>query len=108
MPPPAEMDGRVAEKVFGHRVSQDNSRILSPKDVGRYWKKLPAYSTDHAAMMMVIEKMRERKYNWLIANSAGLWSVNVIDNGRPISHGYDASLPLAVCRAALAALEAVK
>lgn len=115
-----ELDALVAERVMGIEV-RDGSRVtcIQVWQRGVGWKDGPAgsclvlpdpYSTDITAAWQVVEKMRERGYEVCI----GLISDGVFcridgEPGERIGHASvdwrDGSTPLAICRAALAAVE---
>lgn len=83
-------------------------------DLEGYQRELPAYETDIAAAWQVVEKMRE-KYHWRIQTPfetkdyhwAGLTPKGVTGwNGRPDFDEKAETAPLAICKAALAAVRA--
>jgi hypothetical protein len=80
-------------------------RCAKPSDLGA-WSWVPAYSTTGDGLLLVIEKMRERGFDFHAdCNTLG-WDVQFFndDVGTPHSVDGDVSLPRAVCLAALRAL----
>lgn len=84
---------------------------LRDRHVGA-WEHWPFYSTDIAAAMEVIAKFSDTPHENKISNHIGLatisihqypdnsWLVNFVGKGK----AQDATLPLAICRAALATI----
>lgn len=121
------LDALVAEKVMGCARVTVNDRgevygappelIASgdiPKDHGRV--RLPHYSEDIAAAWQVVEKLRRERDAWVdITDAFAGWSVTLTLNNEDGTHVHseghggaeEKTLPLAICRAALAAMEAL-
>lgn len=94
-----KIDALIAEHVMGWELSAPGSQFYivgaSPDD-RHHWKKIPAYSTDIALAIGVLEK----------ATKNGLWGVKRIgknhsialdDTSKPWSV-YGCPLPEAICR----------
>ena len=73
----------------------------------RWADAVPAYSTEIAAAWQVVEKMMERGW-YLFLDTAGFdgeeWRAQFRDPESRFARGEAATAPLAICRAALAAL----
>lgn len=81
-------------------VIQTDERGIAP---GR----CPEYADDWDAMGELIEAMDERGFRWSAARSDGSTEyLAVFAYGQTLFHRYAATVPLAVARAALAALDA--
>lgn len=124
-----ELDALVAGRVMGERVESrrfvfrnygdwmysdtadyDEGPCIPVDAVKGY---LPAYSTDIAAAWLVVEKMREAEWCGAL-DSLGfdgaewrcvLWATHG-DDPTTFHHGRGHTAPLAICRAALAAIRA--
>jgi hypothetical protein len=99
-----ELDALVAEKVMGYKTAPiPDGETANP----------PNFSTDITAAWQVVEKMRERGYRlglrtWV--RSAEGEAVFVDPKRERASEGngaFDASVPLAICIAALRAVGAL-
>ena len=105
-----ELDAKMGELMGWKRLSIHTWR--SPEDGHRYW---PDFSTDIAAAMLVVEKMRERSLHiniisqeddYLITVSKFLPHFNCYSNvGESIRVDNFKELPEAICRSALKAVE---
>ena len=103
-----EMDVVIHMKVFGHPrnvpVMRDPGFLYRQTEAGWVKEFAPAYSTDIAAAWLVVEKCeyfnieRENKF-------VGTWQCDVVIDVRGGSASADTA-PLAICRAALKAVEA--
>ena len=86
------LDQLIAERVMGHTLTLD-----------RIWANnmpIPCYSTDIAAAWLIVEKMRNPDFR---LSKDGDWACCF---GGTISYcGFADTAPLAICRAAMAALE---
>ena len=88
-----ELDIKVAEQIM-ERANGD---------------PIPQYSNDIVAAMQVVEKLRERHHFELATfqnKDVAVWMVSVgLSSGHGFRFAMSASLPEAICRAALAAVE---
>lgn len=110
-----ELDRDVAEKVVGWRYREDDGGFFAPGDE---WfvdqdglrvecVDLPTYSTSISAAWEVVEKMREIGFTYVQIEAC-------FDGGWRVAFGLDPmaivksanTAPLAICKAALAAVEA--
>lgn len=113
-----EMDALVAEKVMGWKKSRllhnivNNYRLENPKG---NLEIPPPYSTDIAAFKIVIDKMIERGFHWIIKTPftpddyyfSGLTPIGVTGwNGKPDFSASGDSIMDTGCRTALKAMEA--
>jgi hypothetical protein len=113
-----ELDALVAEKVMGWIIgypladAPDGMPPRPPGDTRSHYDYpvlVPAYSTDITAAWQVVEKMEDLGYHWRFAN--------VIPSSDPIVYTMkfmrmdtdaketEFTAPLAICRAALKAVE---
>ena len=107
-----ELDRLVAEQIMGWREGQDTLKLQG--GVGILGEKaLPRYSTDIVAAMEVVERFVELKHK-ISMHSPGIftrdkWRVAVWSPVRGVGmRRFDAtSLPVAICRAALAVMEEI-
>lgn len=103
-----ELDMLIAEKVMGQTVREEHHKDF-PQTVVCRWisetEMLPGYSTDISAAWEIIEHLRPWRFNLERMNrTAGSeWRAD-FDNRPSIFSGYGDTAPLAICRAALAAL----
>lgn len=86
-----ELDAEIAERVFGYAVKRHSLTRwwLMPNPDGNALVAVPHYSTDEAAALRVDAKMAELGYRGRLN----------LDDGPD-------SVPLAICKAALKALDA--
>lgn len=99
------LDAEVAAKVFGMEWAGGNP--IRDYDGRRPWP--PPYSTDIKAAWEVVEKMRELGWCFMLRQwpDGTTWAVLEPHTPVTLAIGHDAkaeNAPLAVCRAALAAL----
>jgi hypothetical protein len=104
-----ELRAAVAERVMGWKRSERFSDMWTQN--GSTYMRLPHYESDIAAAMEVAEAMRARGYSFLLnipdpAEPRTWWAefadtTSIYDDGLE----YQDTAPLAICRAALAALE---
>src|SRR3990167_5384926 len=131
MTPDRALDRQVAEQVFGAILADTTTLGDIYMDFGDGCNlQCPFYTSDPAAMLQVIEQMRERGYSILMNTNAGEtderqqeWHVLIrrvnapfpviefvpdgqVNHNESGVHVYDPSLLRAVCLAALAALKA--
>lgn len=114
-----ELDAAVAERVMGWTRTHETHRLHgrtylrgAAPATGRL-QAVPAYSTDIAAAWLVVEKLRE--HGWFPSVQAqeecgqlgGRWLCEV-DPRFSFIDGDGSTAPLAVCRAALAAMETAR
>ena len=124
-----EMDALVAEKVMGFHLMRyinypDREPVINPAmfppDYTDEQIRIPNYSTDIAAAWLVVEKMSELGWYFNIATTDpydvtfsvdvrderhGTWDEDGQEDGW-ITHDVRANTaPLAICRAALKAVE---
>lgn len=105
-----ELDAAIAIKVMGHTLPEawaDSSVGPSHGDPGGYRMGVRPYSKAIEAAMEVVEKMR--KQGWNISMNTwheddAIWEVEFRYDDR-CWHTYADSLPFAICRCALAAIE---
>jgi hypothetical protein len=102
-----ELDTLVAEKVMGWRRKEEPSDIwcLSPPWVTRHgalvpFSQTPGYSTEIDAAWQVIEAMQAYCCDFTLEKAGSAWYAEFIVG----SAGADTA-PLAICLAALAAVE---
>ena len=129
-----ELDAKVATEVRGWRWPEDrcewcgwtydedgigclpNDCSQRPMPKVKQSTDYPHYSTDIAAAMLVVEKLREMGYTTLRLSTGGnlgdRWQCHCADKWRQISREGDKdyfanadTLPLAICLAALKAVE---
>lgn len=101
---PTDIDARIAEEVMGRKTVYAIGELVfddSPSPVG---ERVPAYSTDMNAAMEVVEKMRERGFDFGLQVDVTWWAIFTSEE---INYGgtKGQTPALAIC---LAALEAVK
>lgn len=106
-----ELDALLAERLMGWTRDDRGAWVppgFKPLQVGYYTQKPGAYSTSIAAAWEVVEKMAE---DWFVdltlkhhADGRESWCVS-FDNGARANYGEAPRAPLAIVRAALAALE---
>jgi hypothetical protein len=70
------------------------------------WKHWPSYSTDIAAAMQVVERFTEWTMFKTSADDPLAYDVQVTRDDSRVFTGTSSALPEAICRAALAAVEA--
>jgi hypothetical protein len=96
-----ELDALVAEKVMGADVVVRDGRAYIN---GNPYDRLPNYSTDIAHAWQIVERMAD----WRVVIErvpSGEWEV-MFDTRRVFENVKADTLPLAICRAALAAVGA--
>jgi hypothetical protein len=104
----------IAERVMGwtrgRRYGNGNGEWIVPGRDDKaplYWSQTPRFSECIEAAMQVIEKMRESELFIVMMNLEG-WNVHFVtvnaQRNRTLQFHSD-SLPEAICRAALAAIE---
>lgn len=109
-----ELDAEIAERVFGQTVEQVAVCYEATWDHEGPWRPVPpSYSSRIEDAFQVVEAMRAKGYGVLLhAVATGTWDATVTRFDRAIvaaQHSRsDTSLPLAICLAALAALDADK
>lgn len=108
-----ELDVAVAERLMNwQRVPQQSAltdyMYRTPDHVGLMWpSSVPRYSSDIAAAMQVVEKMRERKFGWTFCTATYGWWAHCFplpDSGYEGVKIADESLCVAICSAALQAV----
>lgn len=92
-----KLDAEIAEKLFGLR------RVVIGDDGA------PRYSQDIAAAMSVVERMSDLNYDVAMwhRDGATFWEAQFLCNGM-IGDEDAETLPLAICKAALSALTAIR
>lgn len=108
-----EINRQTAEVVMGFRFK--SYKDIGPLDVFQPpghvgWtdlRNLPFYTTDPAAWMSVVERMREKGFYCSMAHTVDMqWLVKYGDkNFAPVSHSREKSLGRAICLAALATMQ---
>jgi hypothetical protein len=110
-----ELDTLIAEKVMDMESAGDDPMLqwgingpMWKARSGYHWDRLPAFSTDIAAAWQVVEKLGGHLdiIHWADSDT---WQVNFgsRDGRRPYTMPQDdwgETAPLAICRAALAAV----
>ena len=102
-----KLDALVAEKVFGYTV-EEHGTLYVRRGKERGLRDLPDYSTDIGDAWLIVEKMRtEGCHVALETRLGGLgWSAWFGWKDRATDSESEANSPaLALCRAALAAME---
>lgn len=115
-----ELDALIAEKVMDwtwrtYWRPEEARALFPPPCEGSYamGDAYPEYSTDIAAAWLVVEKLESGGYCVHVENfppstpAAYRWRAHVETAELSIGYGDADSAPLAICRAALAAMEAV-
>lgn len=107
------LDISLAEKLFGINVFDFEFSPHYRED--NCTREVPRFSTDATAMLTVIEKMRERGWNFHADNASGdggpwtgeprIFKYGCRFRGATCGVEIADTLPLAVARAAMAALE---
>jgi hypothetical protein len=115
-----ELDRLIAEQIMGWRYYASGYGLAAQRP---YWvtpqgpftaDNLPRFSADVAAAWQVVQYLTEQGCDWRIATgwdqSSGTagWQVSVV-RGRPNErqgNAFAEVVPLAICRAALAAADA--
>lgn len=126
MKPGRELDAVIAEKVLGLNLESEQNpdfgdglmvRVCEPKTIqtisGPYrengLRPLPHYSASMSAAWAVVEQLREKGIYFATTNCHERWdvwlSVNPIDDLVGEATASSVSLPLAICLAALKAIE---
>jgi hypothetical protein len=98
-----ELDVLVAEKVMGWtnlRTTKAGMRRGTPAEYPHIGHEVPPYSTDMSAAWEVVEKMREREGYAGVESNHDLWEASM----GPWYVATAETAPLAICRAALAAI----
>jgi hypothetical protein len=112
-----ELDALVAEKLLGIKKLYYEERDTDKKypryiPSGKPWRThridahpLPRYSIYIGDAWEVVDKLIAIKYGVLVGFYRGQWSVQITDNGNlVVTHEADTA-PLAICLAALQAVE---
>ena len=118
-----EMDALIAQRVMGWNLRMSTGMGLVgdfPDDkpvTGRTYREIPRYSEDIAAAFQVVERMTSAPYAWYVETvnlkaDGFVWRA-VYWGGYDIEHcvyftSENKSLPIAICRAALLAMEAAE
>jgi hypothetical protein len=112
-----ELDALIAATFFGEKwelypkdsIARMGGALFAPLNVtgpdGKVKGLLAGplrYSTDIAAAWLVVEKMRERNVEVSVYTFAGDWMAQI--TGAMGALARESSAPLAICRAALAAV----
>ena len=107
-----ELDALVAAKVMGRAKFQPGKgpvaeHPLEELSLGLYTERIPVprYSADIDAAWKVVERMRALGWHIVIDSRPGNWLVQFFStDGRKHSAASADLVPLAICRAAIAAL----
>ncbi|GMU51026.1 MAG: hypothetical protein AMXMBFR33_01720 [Candidatus Xenobia bacterium] len=103
MPAGPELDALAAERAL-----EWNPRYVQQRTHGFGTSPLPLLSTDPGQTWLIVEAMEQRGgWEWILTKENGRYSASfqhLERNLRPEAIWAD-TLPLAICRAALAALE---
>ncbi|MGH2351203.1 MAG: BC1872 family protein [Chloroflexota bacterium] len=111
-----ELDAVVGERVFGWTVQTYSNQ---PYQVDTTWQRgtawtrraiVPAFSTDAGAALQVVERLADpgrRRGVEIVRDSDGRWHARFVRRGRASPRfTAAATLPLAICVAALEAVDA--
>jgi hypothetical protein len=115
MNPGRELDALIAEKVMGWKP-QHGIHLFPPTDEPnrkRYEKwngetmitEIPHYSTNIADTWLVVEKMKEQSFHMLILTGPDKTEVQPVKPGLLIFTVTEKTPELAICKAALKAVE---
>jgi len=107
-----ELDALIAEKVMDEKIGSGHRSMIvhgpfeecdciSHDEAG----VLPRYSTQIADAWLVVEKMRERSFRWVINSENHNWDIYLEDRRMGRGEGHTTTAPLAICLAALNAME---
>ena len=110
-----DLDRAVAERVMGYVVTQQSDGVWMAQEHGQFVAyvddshNFPKWSptTNHAHWMQVVERMREKDFEFVIGNGeqrlirAGFWKPGEATGRCIFEHEQ---IGVAICRAALAAL----
>jgi len=99
-----ELDAAIAEQVFGWVGALKCNPEMGLMPDYRTMDEIPHYSSDPAAMMQVVEKMRERGSVTVSWGDSFVHCVWYDRNLNALGSVYEPTAPLAVCRCALAAV----
>ena len=110
-----ELDALIAEKLWGKRVMDGNpcshsgclSHVSHPCDGCGRWHPglIPHYSTRIADAWLVVEKLRADGFRWAIGSERNEWDIYLEDRKMGSGEGHAKTAPLAICLAALKAVE---
>lgn len=100
----SDIDARVAVEVMGVRIVPDNERRSLKQRI--YHRNLvPPYSTSITAAWEAVERMQEMGYAVLVYSHNGRWACEIEPEEGPVEGQVEDTAPLAICLAALAAVE---
>lgn len=105
-----ELDAAVAENIMDWvrvpiKSILTDFQYRTPSQIGLMWpSSVPRYSTDIAAAFQVVEKSRRWSMHFRRSRSESMWTVLFVrcDTAHEVQ---SVSLPEAICRAALSAVE---
>lgn len=108
-----QLNELIAGKLRGHASFRRGKgpvaeHPLDELSMGMYAELMPAppYSTDIAAAWHIVDRMRAVGWEVVVDSRRGDWSVEFVSrDGMQHSAASADRLPLAICRAALAALD---
>jgi hypothetical protein len=103
------LDAEIARRVFGHAVKEsDAGGIFTYDDSSGYWLHVPRYSTDMAAAWSVVERLGHLYHPVMLTDLGPEWTLRwlVQIKSRHVA-AREATAPLAICYAALAAMGAI-
>jgi formylglycine-generating enzyme required for sulfatase activity len=114
-----DLNFAVAERVMewerGRRYGNGNGEWIIPGREDKFpftWSQTPQFSRRIDAAEKVLHKIKERGWRVFIDNHEGTgeqWRVTIAvpgcEDDPPLGVGLDASLSLAICRAALTAVD---
>ena len=110
MEPGRELDALIAEKVMGLHITKESRHTDCPvydiQDAGRFFAPISPYSTSIAAAWEVVEKVAD-PWVWSLSNYHGEWESELtrIDIDHQGVYASAPTAPLAICHAALKAIE---
>lgn len=105
-----ELDALVAEKVMGMDVDKARHARFRFENGIKLYLPVPAYSTDTAAAMNVLGRMRADGWFFSLNDRNGeeskpFWAEFASENFERGGQAWEATLPHAICLAALKAIE---
>ena len=101
-----ELDALIATQIMGFKFPA----VMGGSDLAAFYISIPDYSTDIAAAWRVMEKFHPSHICYLTRLQSGAWRVDLsyiaedFDDNINFS-AYDDAVSLAICRAALKAVQ---
>ena len=101
-----ELDALIAEKVMGLHITEESRNTDCPvydiKNAGRFFAPISPYSTSIAAAWEVVFQVGTAMQLFLY--TTGFWEANLLIRDT-LFNGEGSTAPLAICHAALKAIE---